>query len=215
MNKLKIIIPAVVFAACVAFFICEYTGNDVEIVPVKIKVIVEDNLNISLQEANMLKEDRFWDKHPTSIPVRDYSQVQFEDKNYGNSFRAFFCMDVYNKKVKYNNCTVNCTMDIDESYWQHLFWYDSNETTPFNAPFCTEHYGQFEPYITGAMQPGSEEELKAELKRVGITIYIKHQNGKITKTEVSGEEFDVEFEHRNVEPGISYFENYKSSTVGE
>lgn len=52
--------------------------------PVKINVIVEDNLNISLQEANMLKEDGFWNKHPTSIPVRDYSQVQFEDKNYGN-----------------------------------------------------------------------------------------------------------------------------------
>ena len=215
MNKLRIIIPAVFFVACVAFFICEYTGNNVEFVPVKINVIVEDNLNISLQEANMLKEDGFWNKHPTSIPVRDYSQVQFEDKNYGNSFRAFFCMDVYNKKVKYNNCTVNCTMNIDESYWQQLFWYDSNETTPFNAPECTVHYGQFEPYITGAMLPGSEEELKAKLKSVVITIYVKHQNGKITKTEVSGEDFEIEFEHRNVESGISYFENYKSNTIGE
>ncbi len=84
MNKLRIIIPAVFFAACVVFFICEYTGNDVEFVPVKINVIVEDNSNISLQEANILKEDGFWNKHPTSIPVRDYSQVRFEDKSYGN-----------------------------------------------------------------------------------------------------------------------------------
>lgn len=210
MKKLKLIIPVIIFIIAVIFIVRQFVIRKVDLEVSEVNLTVYD-YTLSQNEIDVLKEDGYWQKEKRMMPTSDYPDSSFYGQEYGNYFRAFIIMDVYNSKLKYNNCNVTCTMEIAPEDREIFFMYRPNDTTPFNAPLCTKNHGEFSPLIYGSTRNRTDEELKEALRRIKLTAYIEHDNGNMDTMDISLADVEIDIIHKPLDDGGTCFTNYLNS----
>ena len=210
MKKLKLIIPVIIFIIAVIFIVRQFVIREVDLEVSEVNLTVYD-YTLSQNEIDVLKDDGYWKKYTYLIPTSDYSGSSFSGQEYGNYLTAYIQIDVYNSKFKYNNCNVTCTMEIAPEDREIFFMYYPNETTPFNAPLCTKNHGEFCPSIDGSSRGRSDEELKDALRRIKLTAYIEHDNGKMDTMDISLADAEINVIHKPLDDGGTCFTNYLNS----